>query len=78
MLAQKWGPQKPKSPGGPWDWMVMLHEYNRAVPFGGPVLPPDAQDAKLAANRITIATLQLQNGDITPAQYSAAIKGAGK
>jgi hypothetical protein len=64
VLVQKWGPQKPKAPGGPWDWMVMVHEYVRVKPFGGPALPPDGQDKILAENRKTIDQL---NGVLTPA-----------
>lgn len=32
-------PQKPASPGGPWDWTVTLHEYRRVKRAGGPIIP---------------------------------------
>jgi hypothetical protein len=75
VLVQKWGPQTPKAGGGPWKWSITLHEYVRAKPFGGPALPPDAQDAALAANAATIAAYHATLGDVVAGQGLAARAG---
>lgn len=58
VIYQGAGPQKPKAPGGPWDWELTLHEYVRVKPFGGPILPPDADDKTLNAIGAAIVTQQ--------------------
>lgn len=40
VCLQSYGPQNPLAPGGPWEWTLTLHEYNRIKPFGGPLKPP--------------------------------------
>lgn len=48
VCLQGFKPQTPLSPGGPWDWQLVLHEYNRVKPFGGPLRPTTEQGRKNA------------------------------
>lgn len=49
VCLQGFKPQTPLAPGGPWDWQLVLHEYNRVKPFGGPLQPTTKQGAINAA-----------------------------
>lgn len=52
-------PQKPEKPGGPWTRTLVLHEYNRVKPYGGPIVP-GFLDKQLAAQGAVNAGLQKQ------------------
>jgi hypothetical protein len=64
-------PQKKVRPGGPWDWTLILHEWNRIAPYGGPVKPPQT------ATERAIADLSAQNAALQK-QLDATKKGAKK
>ena len=52
-------PEKNERPGGPWTRTLVLHEYNRVKPYGGPIVP-GFLDKQLAAQTATNAALQKQ------------------
>lgn len=60
VCLQGFKPQTPLAPGGPWDWQLVLHEYNRIKPFGGPLAPTTVQGAKNAALNKEAADLSKQ------------------
>lgn len=49
VCLQGFKPQTALAPGGPWDWALTLHEYNRVKPFGGPLKPTTEQGKRNAA-----------------------------
>lgn len=53
-ILESISPEKPDKPGGPWIRTVVFHQYGRVKPVGGPLLPPDANDAIIAKNTATI------------------------
>ena len=58
VCLQGFSPQTPLAPGGPWDWKLTLHEYNRIKPFGGPLKPPITGNAIAAASAQRDAALK--------------------
>lgn len=51
-------PQQPDAPGGPWQWVIVLHEYKRIKKAGGPVIPLPGDDL---AKRIGDDTADVNN-----------------
>lgn len=52
--------QTPLAPGGPWDWQLVLHEYNRIKAFGGPLRPTTEQGARNAVLSAEASALSKQ------------------
>ncbi len=48
VCLQGFKPQGVIAPGGPWDWQLVMHEYNRVKPYGGPLQPTTEQGKKNA------------------------------
>lgn len=59
VIFESMAPQKNEKPGGPWTRTLVLHEYNRVKPYGGPIVP-GFLDKQLAAQTATNAALQKQ------------------
>lgn len=59
-IFQSISPMATDKPGGPWSWKLVLHEYNRISPYGGPLKPLDGLDLQIMNNSITIAGLSGQ------------------
>lgn len=56
-ILEQISPEKVDKPGGPWIRTIVFHQFGRVKPVGGPLLPPDSLDAKIAANTATIDAL---------------------
>lgn len=52
-------PQKVERPGGPWTRTIVLHTWNKVVPYGGPV-KPGYLDAQITAAQAEGAALRAQ------------------
>ena len=72
MLFESMSPQGTDKPGGPWSRKLVLHQYNRVAPYGGPVKPgfldgeiKDLQ-GKIAAATAEKAALGKQAGSVPP------------
>ncbi len=66
VIFESMSPQGLDKPGGPWPRTLVLHQYNRVAPYGGPVVP-GAFDAQIKANDAEIAALRAQQAALHPA-----------
>jgi hypothetical protein len=64
VCLQGFKPQTPIAPGGPWDWQLVLHEYNRIKTFGGPLKPPVTGTAIADATAKRDAALKALNNAV--------------
>lgn len=72
VCLQGFKPQTPLAPGGPWDWQLVLHEYNRVKPFGGPLQPPVTGSAIADATRERDIALGALNKTVAARQAARA------
>lgn len=70
-------PQKDEKPGGPWTRTLVLHEYNRVKPYGGPIVP-GFLDKQLTAQNQLNAALQNQLLGLQTASTAANAQRGGK
>ena len=75
VCLQSYGPQNTLAPGGPYEWSLSLHEYNRIKPFGGPLKPPVTGDAIAKASAARDVALKALDGALAA---SKARRAAGQ
>lgn len=61
---EAFNPQTPLAPGGPYDWSITLHEYNKVKPFGGPLKPPVTGNAIADATKARDSALNALNAAV--------------
>lgn len=62
VIFQSMAPQGTDKPGGPWSRVLVLHEWNRVAPYGGPIrvqaIDKDTEDQRQATKAAHDALVQ--------------------